>query len=298
MNDTCRAVVGNYNCPVQLGNRMFVMLNAVLCSKIYNLPLVWEANVENAPFECDRFLTRQSVLRPASPSCLREKWPFPFTDWKTFRMSHSRLQKNALLTMRLPTPNGTLYCGRIERPVFSAAFAANPTLPPTIRQRILNLFSHGTYRAYGMAFHETFTFSNQSIDFVSDIGLHLRTNNPQVHFSKATTHLYRLMRKLQFPGCTILVSTDNLKKGTLFMRGIDAICSVHWLPRVVDRRSAVMSAHGNFKDLFIREMQHLSHARVVVSVAGSSASELVSSLSVANRNKAYSCTSKGCALLS
>ena len=274
------------------------MLNAFLCSQIYDVPLVWTPNTENGPFECDNFLKRHDTISSSSSDCKHQEWPFPFTNWKTFRTNHVPLQKKALLTMTVPPIDGTLYCGRMERPILSASFASNPTLPSRTKQRIRTIFKHGRYRAYGNAFNHLFDFK-ENVSFVPDIGLHIRTKNPQVSFANADTraHVRNLILQHQSGNCVLFFAADHFEHGLAFVKQLKTTCTIHSLPRVRDARRAVMGAHGTYKDLFLREILHISHAKVVISIAGSSASELISSLAVANRNLAYSCASSGCEIL-
>ena len=59
-------VLGRYNCPQQIGNRVHVILNARLLSWLLGKQLVWAAEETWAPFECDAYLTREPRLRPLS----------------------------------------------------------------------------------------------------------------------------------------------------------------------------------------------------------------------------------------
>ena len=52
MATACTGVVGDYNCPQQVGNRVHVLLNAELCARAYGVPLLWHPNIENGLVRC------------------------------------------------------------------------------------------------------------------------------------------------------------------------------------------------------------------------------------------------------
>ena len=299
MYQMCNYVVGNYNCPVQIGNRLFVILNAYLCSQIYNVPLLWEPNVENGPFECNKFLhLNQSVLPALNFStCERSSWPYPFTRWKTWKVNHAVLQKQALLN-GFPRIRGITYCGRMERAMMSIRMAQAVNMSSVMKDRIRHIFRNGMYYAYGNAFNTLFQTNRTGLEEPYDIGLHLRMNNPLVKVQNTIKSIRKKVKQHERKECRIFVSSDNAEKASIFLKKIGSKCTFIWLPRSNETpRHMKLQGHGDNTDLFMKELIQLSNSNVFISVKGSSASELISSLSVYNGKKAFMCDSTTCSKL-
>lgn len=107
-------------------------------------------------FECDRFLTRSPSVRRADalpPSCSRAEWAYPFSKWPNWRNHVPEIERALRQHDWQPAPNASAYvfCGRMERPVMSAALADSPRAPEPIRGRLRHIFSNGARHAAAAA---------------------------------------------------------------------------------------------------------------------------------------------------
>ena len=302
---SCNAVIGNYNCPQQIGNRLHVMLNADLCAQIYQLPLVWEENVENGRYECDGYLRRASHIRHISQmsSCARTQWPYPFSQWRSYR-DHVPAQKKAIHVMRWTSQNAIIYCGRMERPIMTGAMADGPNVPMHIRRRIQTVFENGTMYAYGRAFHRVFSFRFQSQTTPPvTIGMHLRLRIRGLR-SQAATYLQAVEQlairlSANHTNCTVFIASDSIDVALRHFHRVRRHCHVMHAQRTLastDRvaRKSIDKGHGNYKELFVRELMVLNTVRHMIGTYGSSASELLVEMAAYRGASAWLCKLTQC----
>lgn len=187
-----RWVVGNYDCPTQIGNRIFPMLHAKLCAgerrpdshlsnhhtrllrracrdltiatdssrprpaETFGAHLAWELNREN-PFEhnCDEFLSRRAPGSIEAAQLLRE--------CPSMRR-RGQPRANVLKTGYLPAVprNGSLtFCGRFEQGtlLMRDKYATHPEASSAQRAALRSTFAQGTLRPFGAAFDSLFSFT-------------------------------------------------------------------------------------------------------------------------------------------
>jgi len=308
MATACTGVVGDYNCPQQVGNRVHVLLNAELCARAYGVPLLWHPNIENGLFECDRFLTRSPSVRRADalpPSCSRAEWAYPFSKWPNWRNHVPEIERALRQHDWQPAPNASAYvfCGRMERPVMSAALADSPRAPEPIRGRLRHIFSNGSAYAYGGAFHRLFTFARAAdrrrAQQRVDLGIHARINLGSVR-SGGRPRQAQLLQNIEdlalskLPAdtpCRAFVASDHVEVALRHLSRLSARCQVKTLQRRedVEERRSIDAGHGRYQNSFISELAHMSGAKLMVGTHGSSASELMAALAAHGGGAVWLC---------
>lgn len=338
----CSFVVGDYNCPQQVGNRLFPVLNAELCARIIGVPLLWEPNEENGPFECDRFLTRRPGISRAAnvTGCPRFDWPYPLGRWNATCLSHTFIgacsgrwrdhipgQRRMLAHMSWKAHDVMVYCGRIERPLMGRYMAASARAPAAVRSRIEQTFQNGTLAAYGGAFRRLFEFAPASaaaaraaLDSAGGeiaVGIHARLFLGAIRASGRAAELVAQMERLAIAhvdrdageadgadekgkrACVVFVASDTLERTLPRLDTLGRRCRLVHMARTdatldVETRRQIDGGHGNYKDMFIAEMDVLRRASLVIGTKDSSSSELVAALAIDRGNAAWECTPDRC----
>ena len=161
-----------------------------------------------------------------------------------------------------------------------------------IRNRIRKIFENGTLYAYGKSFHNMFRFKHNEISKCT-IGVHIRiTINIKAFVLKFKEKLSQIQLQKN-ENCILFVASNNMKLALQIVSVLDKVCYINYYPRnnsTIDfqKRKTIDGAHGNYKNMFMKEILTLSHCKDLVVTSGSSASELISELSTFNGNTVYS----------
>uniref|UniRef100_A0A7S3PKA2 Uncharacterized protein n=1 Tax=Aplanochytrium stocchinoi TaxID=215587 RepID=A0A7S3PKA2_9STRA len=160
-----RFIVGEYSCPHQLGNRVHVLLNALIFGIVTNRTLLWKyCDLEDiCPHHgdksgCDKWLELNSWV----PGY--EEWSYLLgKEQKKLVESHINARLNKL--GKFDTVGGTmLNVGKMEQQQVGDILSRNRNLykyleNPKLQAIAQDLFAAGKFYTYGMAFNALFTFS-------------------------------------------------------------------------------------------------------------------------------------------
>ena len=303
-------VVGDYDCPEQIGNRIFVVLNAQLCAATFDTPLVWRRTPGNMSIRlgCDRFLARKPLLTRAD--ALLERCPkmtetayLPYAARNTPQMD---AQERHLRDRPLqPKPGELTHCGQLNRPQFHHVLK-NPGLLPPQRTALQSRFDGGLLRAYGEAFNQLFEFTPEVMKLAHSVlhsggpllGVHVR-HLPAHRLSWAVLEnttvaaVLKAAEELSADGrCRIAIASEESASVERLSAAVAHKCHVVTIPRRSDDAlNPFASDHGAYSGItFMAELYLLSLCTVVFAVGGSSSAELVLALTLQHRgHQAFLC---------
>lgn len=289
-------VIGDYSCPVQIGNRLHVLLNAKLCADLYDVPLVWRPNTENGPFVCPDHLVIASSVERAAPTPVAERaWPYPFSRWSSFRRDHVPAQRKNMESTTWWSDHaprdGRLYCGRMERPIMGAWMRESRDY--RIAARINSTFARGDLRAYGQAFHALFRFARPSTSAPRDICVHMRYNVRNTR--KIIANVLKAANAAQTAECTAFVASNVPQKAIASASSALDRCEIEMT--AIGRnhtRGGVAADHGAVATGVVDDVERVRNCRRFFGSRESSLSELMAELVLFNGGRAQLCDHRSC----
>ena len=223
-----------------------------------NATLVWKENTENGPFECDNYLIRNYSILYDNKNC------------------------------------PSYYCGRFERAAVQNFWSYNKII-------VSNVFKNGVYKAYGKAFRSMFVFNkmlyNKHLPPI-DIAFHVRHHKFDGHEEHLDAMLKHSSQHMKRP-CNAFVASDRIST-LLYAKRQNYICNIHTLDRTTAEQDKLFYKqmnvnHGEYRELFMKELTVFENAKIVYGTYDSSSSELALSIAVSRKEAdIYMCTGNSC----